>query len=55
MFEKNIKSKFKVTRIWPLNIKAYVDDKTKPSKAFKITKKMKNKNAYFSSNDNENT
>jgi hypothetical protein len=52
LFEKNIKSKFKVTRIWPLSIKAYVDDKTKPSEVFKITKKMKNKYAYFSINDN---
>jgi hypothetical protein len=55
LFEKNIKSKFKVTRIWPLSIKAYVDDKTKPSEVFKITKRMKNKDAFFSINDNENT
>jgi hypothetical protein len=37
-----------------VHIKAYVDNKTKPSEAFKITKKMKNKYAYFPINDNEN-
>jgi len=31
-----------------------VDDKTKPTEVFKITKKMKNIDAYFSINDNEN-
>ncbi len=32
-----------------------MDDKSKPSKVFKITKKMKNKDAYFSINESEKT
>jgi hypothetical protein len=36
-----------------VHIKAFVDNKTKPSEVFKITKKMKNKYACFPINDNE--
>jgi hypothetical protein len=36
IIQKNIKSGFKITKIWPLNPKA-MDHKTKPSKVYTTT------------------